>query len=145
VEEINLRTTVLRDITGNVHIVPNGSITTVTNMTREWARAVLDIGVAYESDIDHCLAVLRGVGTAMSEDPTWSSRLVGPFEYPGIERFEDSAVVLRMMVQTRPIEQWDVMRELRRRVKAAFDEAEIAIPYPHRMVITKAAVTAEGE
>ncbi len=138
VEEINLRTTVLRDVSGNVHIIPNGSITTVTNMTREWARAVLDIGVAYESDVDECMAVLRRVAAAMADDPAWKPLLVGPFEFPGIERFEESAVVLRIMVQTRPIEQWNVMRELRRRVKTAFQEAGISIPYPHRTVITKA-------
>lgn len=134
VESINLRTTVLRDVHGSVHIVPNGAISTVTNMTREWARAVLDIGISYEENVDRCMDVLRAVAEEFAADPQWAPMLRGPFEYPGIERFEDSAVVVRIMVQTRPLEQWSIGRELRRRVKAAFDEAGIVMPYPQRQL-----------
>jgi moderate conductance mechanosensitive channel len=134
VEEINLRTTVLRDNDGTVHIIPNGSITTVSNMTREWARAVLDIGVDGREDADRCLGVLKAVARDLEADPLWSARLRGPFEFPGIEKLEASNVVLRMTVQTRPVEQWNVNRELRRRVKIAFDGEKIRFSRPARDV-----------
>ncbi len=131
VEAINLRTTVLRDDQGRVHVVPNGSIDVVTNHTRDWSRAVLDVGVAYKEDVDRVFAVLREVGDGMELDPIYSRKLTGRFEYPGIQSFGDSAVVVRMQVKTQPQESWDVTRELRRRVKRTFDERGIEIPYPH--------------
>jgi small conductance mechanosensitive channel len=132
VEAINLRTTVLRDVEGRVYIVPNGTIGVVTNHTRGWARALLDVGVAYREDTDRCYEVLRRVGAEMQKDPVFGPKLAEPFEYPGIERLDESSVLLRMMVRTKPHEQWVVVRELRRRVKKAFDEAGIEIPFPHR-------------
>ncbi len=132
VEQINLRTTVLRDGDGTVHIVPNGAITTVSNMTREWARAILDVGVDYGADVPQYLAVLQAVGRDLEHDPAWAPRLRGTFDAPGIERFEESRLVLRLQVQTRPVEQWSVGRELRRRVKAAFDEAGLRFARPAR-------------
>jgi small conductance mechanosensitive channel len=135
VEAINLRTTVLRDVEGRVHVIPNGSITVVTNLTRDWSRALLDIGVAYKEDTDRCIAIMREVGEDMEKDPAYALKLLGPFEYPGVEAFGDSAVVLRVMVRTQPQERWNVVRELRRRVKFAFDGAGIEIPFPHRTVI----------
>ena len=131
VEAINLRTTVLRDIEGRVHIIPNGSIGVVTNFTREWSRALLDIGVAYKEDTDRCFDVLRQVARSIEEDPEYASKLDGTFEFLGVEDLADSAVVLRMMVRTKPLEQWTVVRELRRRVKKAFDKHGIEIPFPH--------------
>ncbi len=131
VEAINLRTTVLRDVQGRVHVIPNGSISVVSNLTREWSRALLDVGVAYKEDTDRCYEVLRGVGAAMETDPDYGPRLAGRFEYPGVESLGDSAVQLRVMVKTRPQEQWNVMRELRRRIKKAFDAEGIEIPSPH--------------
>lgn len=131
VESINLRTTVLRDLEARVHVIPNGSITVLTNFTREWSRPVLDIGVAYKEDTDRCMAVLKGVGDEMEKDPVFGSKLTGPFEYPGVAEFSDSAVVLRIMVPTQPMERWTVLRELNRRVKKAFDEHGIEIPFPH--------------
>jgi small conductance mechanosensitive channel len=131
VEAMNLRTTVLRDVDGRVHIVPNGAISIVTNHTREWSRALLDVGVAYKENTDDCFAILREVGAGLERDPVYGPKLMGPFEYPGIERFAESAVVLRMMVRTRPLEQWAVLRESRRRVKQAFAEHGIELPYPH--------------
>lgn len=135
VEAINLRTTVLRDTDGRVHIVPNGAINVVTNHTRGWSRAVLDVGVSYHEDADRCLAVLREVGAGLARDAQFGARLGGAFEYPGVERLDPSAVVLRMMVPTAPGEQWNVLRELRRRVKKAFDDNGIEIPYPHMTVL----------
>lgn len=132
VEAINLRTTVLRDPQGRVHVIPNGSINVVTNFTRDWSKAVLDIGVAYKEDVDRCYAVLRQVGAEMEKDPAFGPKILEPFEYPGVERLDESSVVLRISVKTHPQERWNVSRELRRRVKIAFDREGIEIPFPQR-------------
>jgi len=131
VEELNLRTTVLRDLGGNVHVIPNGSINTVTNMTREWARALLDVGVAYKENVDHVMDTLREVGKTMEEDPEWQNKILEPLEILGVDAFADSSVNIRIMMKTRPLMQWSVGRELRRRIKNRFDELGIEIPFPH--------------
>jgi small-conductance mechanosensitive channel len=135
VEAVNLRTTVLRDFDGTTHIIPNSSITVVTNATRDWSRAVLDVGVAYKEDTDRCEMVLREVGASIEKDPFFAKRLVGPFEYPGVVKFGDSAVVLRVLVKTQAHDGPVVLRELRRRVKKAFDKAGIEIPLPHIKIV----------
>jgi moderate conductance mechanosensitive channel len=129
VEAINLRTTILRDVEGRVHVIPNGSISVVTNFTSGWSCAVLDVGTAYGEDTDRVLAVLRGVGEEIENDPVFGKKLLGKFEYPGIETLGESSVVLRMTVRTLPQERWSVQRELRARVKKAFDESGIEIPF----------------
>jgi small conductance mechanosensitive channel len=134
VEAVNLRTTVLRDLEGHLHIVPNGSVTVVTNLTRGWTRAMLDVPVPYREDTDRCYKVLHQVGSGLEQDPVFGPKLLGAFEYPGVERLDESAVLLRMMVRTRPHEEREVERELRRRVKQALDAASIEIPFPHRTV-----------
>lgn len=134
VEKMTLRVVVLRDVHGVVHIVPNGQITKVSNLTRSWARVVLDVGVAYKEDPDRVMAVLRDVGRELCEDPAWKPLLLGDIEVPGIETFGDSAVNLRVMVKTLPLKQWDVARELRRRIKLRFDREDIEIPFPHQTV-----------
>ena len=131
VEKITLRTTVLRDIRGAVHIIPNGEITRVTNLTKSWSRAVLDIGVAYKEDVDRVMAVLREEGQRFYGDEQWSPLLLDPPEVLGIESFTDSAIVIRMLARTLPEKQWEVGRELRRRIKNRFDVAGIEIPFPH--------------
>jgi small-conductance mechanosensitive channel len=131
VEKITLRTTTLRDLHGVVHTIPNGSITSVSNLTKAWSRAVLDIGVAYREDIDQVLAVLRELGQEFHADPQWGELLLDPPEVLGVESFGDSAVVIRMVAKTLPLKQWDVARELRRRIKNRFDELQIEIPFPH--------------
>jgi small conductance mechanosensitive channel len=138
VDAMNLRTTVLRDAEGRVHVIPNGSIEVVTNLTREGCRALLDVGVGYEEDVDRCLEVLRRVGEEMGKDPVHGPMLRGPFQVLGIERLDASSVVLRVWVETRPHHRWDVLREMRKRVKRAFDEAGIEIPYP-QMTVHRAA------
>lgn len=135
VEAVNLRTTVLRDIDGKTHIIPNSAITVVTNATRDWSRALLDVGVAYKEDTDRCFAVLREVGTALEKDPAFARKIIGPFEYQGVQDLGSSAVVLRMAAKTLPHDGAAVLRELRRRVKKAFDEAGIEIPFPHVKVV----------
>jgi len=134
VEQIGLRTTVLRDFEGRVHIVPNGAISVVTNHTRGWARALLDVGVAYKEDTDRCIQVLRQVGSEIAADAELRPMLDGEFEYSGIEALADSAVVLRTAVRTRPEDRVTVQRELRRRVKQAFDAEGIEIPFPQMRI-----------
>ncbi len=135
VESVNLRTTVLRDTDGTTHIIPNSSITVVTNATRDWTRALLDVGVAYKEDTDRCEMVLREVGDSMEKDPLFSKKLAGSFEYPGVIRFDESAVVLRVLVKTQAHEGPAVVRELRRRIKKAFERAGIEMPFRHVKII----------
>ncbi|MBI1195474.1 MAG: mechanosensitive ion channel [Gammaproteobacteria bacterium] len=131
VERINFRTIVLRDLSGIVHTFPNGTITTLANMTREWSAFVFEIGVAYKEDTDKVVDVLKAVGRELREDPTFGSLMIGDVEIFGVDRFADSAVVIKGRTKTLPIKQWDVGREYQRRVKKAFDAAGIEIPFPH--------------
>lgn len=134
VEEITLRFVQLRDYDGNVHIVPNGQVTTVVNMSRSFAFAVVDAGVAYRENVDEVMDVMRRTGAAMREDPAMAPRILADLEIAGVDSWGDSAVVIRCRFKTLPLEQWTVKRELLRRLKAAFDEAGIEIPYPHLTV-----------
>lgn len=131
VEKITLRTTVLRDVEGVVHIIPNGEITMVSNLTKSWSRAVLDIGVAYKEDVDRVIAVLRALCEELYADPEWAPLLLEEPVVPGVQALGDSAVVVRLMAKTLPLKQWDVAREVRRRVKKRFDAEGIEIPFPH--------------
>lgn len=134
VEKITLRTTVLRDIEGKVHIIPNGQIAVVSNLTRQWSRAVLDVGVAYKEDVDEVIAIMKEVGDELAADPNFAPLINEPPTIPGVQEFGDSAVAIRIMFTTKPIKQWDVAREFRRRLKKAFDAKGIEIPFPHRTV-----------
>lgn len=134
VEQITMRVTILRDLNGVVHYIPNGNVTMVSNMTQGWSRVVLELGVAYKEDPDRVMEVLREVGRELELDPTWSGCLVASPEVPGIEQFADSSVVIRMMFKTRPGDQWSVAREARRRIKKVFDAKGIEIPFPQRVV-----------
>jgi small-conductance mechanosensitive channel len=135
VETMTLRMVALRDVHGVVHIVPNGQITKVSNLTRTWSRVVLDVGVAYKEDIDRVVEVMREVGRELWDDPDWRPLLVEPAEVPGIESFDTSAVTIRMTAKTLPLKQWDVARELRRRLKRRFDQESIEIPFPHQKLV----------
>jgi len=131
VEDMTLRYVQLRDYDGNVHFVPNGLISTVTNMSRGYAYAVVDIGIAYREEIDAALDVMRTVAGGLAADAAFADRILGAFEIAGVERWDDSAVVLRGRFKVRPLEQWNVRREYLRRLKGAFDAAGIEIPFPH--------------
>ena len=132
VEKVTLRTVVLRDLYGVVHIIPNGEITRVSNLTKTFSRAVLDIGVAYSEDVDRVIEVMGEVGAELAADEPWRTRLTGePPRVLGVESLADSAVVIRMVVDTLPQQQFDVTRELRRRMKKRFDAEGIEIPFPH--------------
>jgi small conductance mechanosensitive channel len=131
VEDITLRYIRLRDFAGNVHYVPNGLVTTVTNMSRDFAYALMDIGVAYREDLDEVFAVMRETAAALQRDPAFAARILEPLEIAGVEHLADSAVVIRCRFRTCVLEQWPVRREYLKRVKAAFDARGIEIPYPH--------------
>ena len=131
VEDVTLRHVRLRDFDGHVHFVPNGEIKVLTNRTRGFAYATMDIGVAYKSDLDQALALLREVGASLRADPAWRSRIAEDLEVQGVEQLGESAVVLRSRFKVVPaIEQWNVRREFLRRFKKACDERGIEIPFP---------------
>jgi small conductance mechanosensitive channel len=134
VEAINLRTTRLRDLEGRVHIIPNGSITVATNLTRDWSRALIEIGVAYKENVDNVIAVLEKVGEELRNDPAFKEVIIEPMTVLGLDSFGDSSVNIRLYFKTLPIKQWEVAREFRKRVKRAFDENGIEIPFPHRTI-----------
>jgi moderate conductance mechanosensitive channel len=135
VEDISLRRTLLRDLDGATHSVPNGQIGVASNLTRSWARANFLVSVSYEDDVDRVLKVINQVGQEMKEDAAWSADLLEAPSALGIENLGDSGVDIRVLGVTKPIRQWDVMRELRRRIKLAFDREGIEIPYPHRQLV----------
>lgn len=132
VERLTLRITQLRDAEGNAHFVPNGQITAVTNLTKGWARAVLDVGIAYKENVDRVIEVLKDVGEELADDPDWADRLTAPLEVQGVQDLADSAVLIRIRFATLPDARWEVLREMRRRVKNRFDAEGIEIPFPHR-------------
>ena len=134
VEKMTLRATTLRDLEGNVHIIPNGTIGVVTNRTRQWSRFVLDIGVAYKENVDEVMGVLKEIGDELAADAKFSSMITAPLEVLGVQDFADSAVIIRVMFTTQPVKQWTVGREFRRRVKNTFDAKGIEIPFPHTTI-----------
>lgn len=106
VEQINFRTIVLRDLSGVVHIFPNGSVNTLANMTREWSAYVLDIGVAYKENVDRVMDVMRAVGAELRADEKYGALMIEDIEISGVDKFDDSAVVIRARLKTLPIKQW---------------------------------------
>jgi small conductance mechanosensitive channel len=134
VEAVTLRVTILRDLQGRVHVIPNGQIETLTNFTKEWSRALIDIGVAYKEDVDEVMRVLEEVGEELRGDEKFKDLIMEPLNILGVEEFGDSQVTIRMFFKTQPLKQWDVAREFRRRIKKAFDERGIEIPFPHRTI-----------
>lgn len=134
VEEMTLRYVQLRDYDGHVHVVPNGQITTVVNMSRGFAFAVVDVGVAYRESVDEVMAVMAEVGRELRAAPGFGERILDELEVAGVERWADSALVLRCRFKCRPLEQWNVRREFLRRLKLAFEARGIEIPYPHLTV-----------
>ena len=131
VEAIRLRTIVLRSLNGTVHVIPNGAISELSNMTKDYSYAVLDVGVAYKENVDEVMDVLAGIGKELSNDPEHNKNLLGPLEIFGVDSLDDSAVTIRIRIKTVPITQWGIAREMRRRIKNTFDAEGIEIPFPH--------------
>jgi len=134
VEELTLRYLKLRDYSGNVHFVPNGNITTVTNMSMGFAYAVIDASIAYGEDIDQAISVMRRAGEEIRIDPAFANKFLAPLEIAGVENWADSAIVIRCRFKVIPLAQRDVRREYLRRLKNAFDQEGIEIPYQHMKV-----------
>ncbi len=131
VERVSLRLTVIRDLAGNVHYVRNGHIDVVTNMTKEYSMYVFDVGVAYREDTDEVVEVLREIAAQMRTEPGFKDDILDDLEVLGVDQFADSAVIIKTRIKTKPIKQWSVGREFNRRMKKAFDERNIEIPFPH--------------
>jgi len=131
VERVNLRITVLRDFSGNVHYIRNGQISIVTNMTKEFSYYVFDIGVAYREDVDEVTEVIKQVDEEIRNDPDFSDDILEPVEVFGLDQFGDSAIIIKARTKTKPIKQWRIGREFNGRLKKAFDERNIEIPFPH--------------
>ena len=134
VESVSLRKTVLRDLEGRVHTVPNGEIKVVSNLSKEWSRAVVDIGISYRDDVDHIIDLLGQIGRELAGEEPYQSAILESPQILGVERFGESQLVIRMIVKTMPLKQWEVGRELRRRIKNRFDEKGIQIPSSHRIL-----------
>jgi small conductance mechanosensitive channel len=137
VENMTLRVVTLRDLQGVLHIIPNGNITSVSNLTRSWARVVVDVGVAYREDVDRVLGVMREVAEELWSDPEWHNRFVEQPLVLGVDQLADSGVVIRAWASTRPGKQFEVRREWLRRIKKRFDAEGIEIPFPHRTVYVR--------
>lgn len=134
VEVVTLRYVQLRDYEGNVHYVPNGTITTIVNSSRGFSHAVMNIGVAYRENPDEVMAVMRAVGAGMRADATFAPLILEDLDIAGVDQLGDSAVTIRCRVKCEPLQQWRVRREFLRRIKLAFDERGIEIPFPHLTV-----------
>lgn len=134
VEEINFRTIMLRDLGGVAHIFPNGSINTLSNLTKEWSAYVFEIGVAYKENTDEVAAVLAEVGRELMQDEEFGPMILEEPEIFGVDKLDNSAVVIKGRFKTVPIKQWAVGREFLRRVKLAFDAKGIEIPFPHQTI-----------
>jgi small-conductance mechanosensitive channel len=134
VEEINLRRTILRDLDGITHVVPNGEIRIASNLTKEFSRVHFNISVAYNTDLDKAMIVINRVGKELAEDPMWASAIMSPPRALRVDKLGDSGIEIKVLGQTKPLKQWDVMGELYLRLKKAFDKEGIEIPWPHTKV-----------
>jgi moderate conductance mechanosensitive channel len=145
VERMTMRVVVLRDLEGTMHVIPNGELKVVSNKTRGWARAVVDISVPYTEDVDRALAVVRDEAAQFSTDPTWGLQLDGPVEVLGVESMSDNALMIRSLLKTQPGSQWNVAREFRRRLINRFAKESIESPFQQRRVHVTIKGGAEGE
>ena len=134
VEDISIRMTTLRDLDGTIHHVPHGEIKKVANLSKRFSRVNLDVGVAYDSDIELVIKVVNETGKALAADPEWKDRIIEAPQFLRVNDFADSAVVIKILGETQPIDQWAVTGELRKRIKIAFDEAGIEFPFPQMVV-----------
>lgn len=137
VEKITLRLTTLRDINGTVHHIPNGEIKRVSNLSKDFARVNFDIGVSYSSNLEHVIEVINRTGKELAEDPAFADAIISPPRFLRINDFGDSAIIIKILGDTRPLRQWEITGEMRKRLKIAFDREGIEIPFP-QMVIHQA-------
>ena len=134
VEDISLRMTTLRDLDGTVYHIPHGEIKKVANLSKDFARINLNIGIAYAANLDHVIKIVNKVGDELSQDPQWKEFIIKPPQFLRVDDFADSSVVIKILGETLPLKQWEVTGELRKRIKIAFDNEGIEIPFPQRVV-----------
>lgn len=134
VQDISLRKTVLRDLDGTEHHVSNGTIKKVSNLSKEFARVNLNVGIAYDSDLDRVIEVVNRIGKELAEDPEWKKDILKPPQFNRVDDFGDSAIIIKILGETKPLKQWAVTGELRKRIKIAFDREKIEIPFPQMSV-----------
>ncbi|NOS76573.1 MAG: mechanosensitive ion channel family protein [Nitrospira sp.] len=134
VEEVKLRAITLRDLWGNVHVVPNGIVDKVKNMTKGYSYYLFDVGVAYRENVDEVMAVLKEIAEELREDPAFNTDILEPLDMLGVDQFADSAVIIKCRIKTNPMQQWRIGREMNRRIKNTFDAKGIEIPFPHRTI-----------
>ncbi len=134
VEQVKLRTIVLRDESGSIHVIPNGTINTVKNMTQLYSYYVFNIGVAYRENVDEVMALLKDIAEELRQDSEFSGDILEPLEMWGVDRFADSAVIVKCRIKTKPIRQWRIGREMNRRIKNTFDAKGIEMPFPHQTI-----------
>ncbi len=137
VEDISLRKTTLRDMNGTVHHIPHGEIKIVSNLSRKYARINLDIGVSYDSDLEEVINVINKTGKELSDDPIYKNSIISPPQFLRVEDFADSAIIVKVLGDTKPLKQWELTGEFRKRIKVAFDKAGIEIPFPQRVIHQK--------
>jgi len=134
VEDISLRKTTLRDMNGTVHHIPHGEIKIVSNLSKSYARVNLNIGISYKSDLEQAISVINRTGMELAEDPLFRDSVISPPQFLRVNDFADSAVVLKILGDTKPLKQWEITGELRKRLKIAFDREGIEIPFPQRVI-----------
>ena len=137
VEEINLRTIALRDEEGTVYVFPNGSITTLANRSKDFSYYVISLPLPYHEDADRVSAILRDVGAELQKDPYFGPFILEPIEILGVDAFADWSVHLKLRIKTLPQRQWDVGRELRKRIRKALDQNGVRVPFPERLVAVR--------
>ena len=134
VEDIGLRMTTLRDIDGTVHHIPHGEIRKVLNRTKTFARVNINLGISYDSDLDHVINTVNRTGHELANDPDWKEKIISPPQFVRVDDFADSAIIIKILGDTKPLRQWEVSGELRKRLKIAFDREKIVIPFPQVVV-----------
>ena len=132
VENMNMRRTVLRDLDGKVHVIPHGDVSTTTNFTKYWSRVNLNVGVAYKESLDEVIKVLNRIGDEIAQDPYFGLLIITPPQVLRVNSMDDSAITIKMLGDCKPLKQWEIMGELRKRIKQEFDDAGIEIPFPHQ-------------
>ncbi|MGH9309137.1 MAG: mechanosensitive ion channel family protein [Vicinamibacterales bacterium] len=145
VEAINLRTIVLRDAEGTVHVFPNGAIQTLANRSKDFSYYVIDLDVSYRDDPARITRLLRDISESMRADPKFAPWILEPLEINGIDAFREWSMVLKMRIKTMPLKQWDVGREFRWRIRKRFEEEGITIPFPERVVTVRDGKDADGD
>jgi len=134
VEDMTIRMTTLRDLDGTVHHVPHGEVKRVSNMSKSFARVNIDIGVDYASNLEQVIEVINKVGNDLAQDSLWKDNIIKPPQFLRVDSFADSAIIVKILGDTKPLKQWEVAGELRKRLKIAFDQNGISIPFPQRVI-----------